>query len=127
MSYRSDVALKTTTEGFIVLQEINDSIKDKSEQILSDMLIQKSPEGNYRISKVDTEWDEDSPQVNNFYNALNKLKQYSIPYVFIRIGEDFTDVEVKQNWVDVMPKPLVTFAPKISIYDEDEDEYITIR
>ena len=45
--------------------------------------------------------------------------------MFIRIGEDIDDIEVRNYWTDDMPDNLETFEPQTEIYDED-DEYETI-
>lgn len=62
----------------------------------------------------------------NFYTALAQMEEQNIPFVFIRIGEDIDDIEVRNNWTEDMPGELETFEPQTTIYDEDEGNYKTI-
>ena len=51
MGYRSQVYLKTTTEGWLVLKKLNDSIENPEHRPLQHAdNIQKTPTGFYKIS-----------------------------------------------------------------------------
>lgn len=123
MGYRSEIYLKTTAEGFVMLKQLDDKIKIKEEKPLYGLAIEKTPEDFYRMSALSVKWYDEFEQVINFNEALNQLKKQNIPFVFIRIGEDVNDVEVNQNWTDDMPEELFNFAPQVSIDDEDEGRY----
>lgn len=123
MGYHSEIYLKTTAEGFVMLKQLDDKIKIKEEKPLYGLTIEKTPEDFYRMSALFVKWYDEHEQVINFNEALNQLKKQNIPFVFIRIGEDVNDVEVNQNWTDDMPEELFNFAPQVSIDDEDEGRY----
>lgn len=123
MGYRSEIYLKTTAEGFVMLKQLDDKIKIKEEKPLYGLTIEKTPEDFYKMSALSVKWYDDYEQVINFNEALNQLKKQNIPFVFIRIGEDVNDVEVNQNWTDDMPEELFNFTPQVSIDDEDKDRY----
>lgn len=125
MGYRSQIALKTTTEGWILLRKLNDRIENEEDKPLAHLTAQKTPTGFYKISHPDIKWYDGFAQVENFNQALAQLEEQNIPFVFIRIGEDIDDIEVRNNWTDDMPDNLETFEPQTEIYDED-DEYETI-
>ena len=123
MGYRSEIYLKTTAEGFVMLKQLDDKIKIKEEKPLYGLTIEKTPEDFYRMSALFVKWYDEHEQVINFNEALHQLKKQNIPFVFIRIGEDVNDVEVNQNWTDDMPEELFNFTPQVSIDDEDEGRY----
>lgn len=128
MGYRSQVYLKTTTEGYIVLKKLNDSIKKEEEKPLQYADIQKTPTGFYKISFDDIKWYEGSfPDVDNFMNGLDKLEEQNIPYSFIRIGEDTADIEHKKNWTEDMPDEISSFEPVIDVNDDDWSSYEDVK
>lgn len=124
MGYRSDVYLKTTTEGYIVLKMLNDSIDNPEHRPFEYAEIQKTASGFYKIKFEDIKWYEESyPEIKNFMNGLDRLCDQNIPYSFIRIGEDVTDIEHKVNWTDDMPNEIETFEPVVDVNDEDWSVY----
>lgn len=99
MGYYSSVTLKTTTEGYLMFKKYNDSIEDEDTRPLNGMIIERTASGFYRISCDWTKWYEDSfPRVTNFMNMLDKLEDMEIPYKFIRIGEELTDIETLEYY-----------------------------
>ena len=126
MGYCSQIALKTTSEGWILLKRYNDMITEESAKPLAYLNVEKTPTGFYKISHTDIKWYTGFTQVINFYRALTQMEEQNIPFVFIRIGEDIDDIEVKNNWTEDMPCELETFEPQTTIYDEDEGDYETI-
>lgn len=122
MSYRSQIALKTTTEGYILLKRFNDKIENPDERPLKHLTVGVTPTGYYKISHPSIEWS-DSKQVTNFNEALREMRFQNIPYVFIRIGEDIEDIYIKNNWTSDIPDEINTFDVERHIVDEDEGGY----
>lgn len=128
MGYRSQVYLKTTTEGYLVIKTFNDSIEIEDEKPLQCATIQRTSKGFYKISFDDVKWYEGTfKDVDNFMKALEMLKAQDIPYSFIRLGEDTTDIVHDSNWTDDMPYELETFEPVVDVNDEEWSDYETIE
>lgn len=121
MGYRSDVYLKTTTEGYLIIKRRNDSIEKPEHRPLQYAEeIKRTPAGFYKIWFCDVKWYESTyEEIKQFMSALDDLVEQGIPYSFIRIGEDPTDVEYKVNWTDDVPDEIQTFEPVIDVNDED--------
>ena len=120
MGYRSQVYLKTTTEGYLIIKRRNDSIENPEHRMLSYAeSIKKTPTGFYRIDFDDIKWYESFEEVKQFMNSLELLQEQDIPFSFIRIGEDPGDVEHKANWTDDMPDEIYSFEPVVDVNDED--------
>lgn len=123
MSYCSQVALKTTTEGWIVMKRLNDKIEKEEDKPLRLMTVGMTNAGYYKISNDEIRWYEGSSQVCNFNLALSIMQQQNIPFVFIRIGEGTNDIEIKHFWTEDIPDELETFEPQTKIYDEEDGDY----
>ena len=125
MGYRSQVYLKTTTEGYLIIKRRNDSIENPDHRMLRYAEeIKRTPAGFYRIWFCDVKWYESTyAEIKQFMSALNDLVEQGIPYSFIRIGEDPTDIEYKVNWTDDMPYEIETFEPVVDVNDDDWCSY----
>lgn len=123
MSYRSQIALKTTTEGWILLKRFNDKIENPDERPLRNLTVGKTPTGYYKISHGHIKWYDVDPQVQNFNEALHQMRIQNIPYVFIKIGEDIEDINIQNNWTSDIPDELETFDVERRISDADEGCY----
>ena len=124
MGYRSDVYLKTTTEGYIIIKKRNDSIENSDHRMLRYAeSIKKTPSGFYKIKFEDIKWYESYEEVKQFMNSLETLQDQDIPYSFIRIGEDPTDIEYKRNYTADMPDEIASFEPVVDVNDEDWSNY----
>ena len=123
MGYRSQIALKTTTEGWILLKRLNDKIENPDERPLRNLTVGKTPTGYYKISHGYIKWYDGDPQVQNFNEALHQMRIQNIPYVFIEIGEDIEDITIQNNWTSDMPDAIETFDVERSIADADEGCY----
>lgn len=123
MGYRSQIALKTTTEGWILLKRFNDKIENPEERPLRGLTVGKTPTGYYKISHDYIKWYDEDPQVINFKEALHQMREQNIPYVFIDIGEDLEDITIQNNWTSDMPSEIETFDVERRITDEDEGSY----
>lgn len=124
MGYRSQVYLKTTTEGYIVIKKFNDSIEVVAEKPLGGAIIQRTSTGFYKITFDDVKWYEGIfKEVDNFMKALDLLKEQDIPYSFIRIGEDIDDIVYDCNWTSDIPDAISSFEPVIDVNDDDWSDY----
>lgn len=124
MGYRSNVYLKTTTEGYIIIKRRNDSVENPDHRILEYAeSIKKTPSGFYKIEFDDIKWYESFEEVKQFMDGLDILREQDIPYSFIRIGEESDDVEHKMNWTDDMPDEISTFEPVVDVNDNDWSSY----
>lgn len=127
MGYRSQVYLKTTTEGYVIMKKMNDSIKEPENKIFRWAEIHSTETGFYKIHYDDIKWYDSYTQIQNFNKALCELGRQDIPYVFIRIGEETDDIEIHNNWTDDMPDELVEFEPLIDVYDPDATSYKVVK
>ena len=120
MGYRSQVYLKTTTEGFLVIKRFNDSIENKEHRPLYGADVNKTESGFYKISFDDVKWYEGSyPEVDNFMHALDLLEEQEIPFSYVRLGEETNDIEHRCNWTDDIPDEISSFEPVVDLNDED--------
>ena len=126
MGYRSEVYLKTTTEGWIIMKKFNDTIDEKYSRPLCWANIDKTKDGYYRISFSDIKWYDSYAQVQNFERVLSMYEDQDIPYSFIRIGEETDDVECRNNWTDDMPDSISSFEPVVNLNDDDDGSYETV-
>ena len=60
-------------------------------------------------------------------NGLDKLEEQDIPYSFIRIGEDISDIEHKNNWTEDMPDEISSFEPVRDVNDDDWSSYEDVK
>lgn len=125
MGYRSDVYLKTTTEGYLIIKRFNDSliVEDKSERPLTYAEISYTSTGFYRIEYKDIKWYDSYPEVQNFNKALDLLRKQDIPYAYIEIGEDPDDITYKCNYSVKLETPteIANFQPVVDVGDDDFD------
>ena len=123
MGYRSEVYLKTTTEGWIMMKQLNDSIKEWEDRPLSYSEVHRTTSGNYKIEFHDIKWYDSYKQVQLFTDMLNKYEEEDIPYSFIRIGEEEDDIEHRRSYVDDMPWEIESFEPVVDVNDEEYRDY----
>lgn len=122
MGYRSDVYLKTTTEGWLMIKKLNDSIPEFNEQPLAYSEVSVSSDGNYKIEWTDIKWYDSFKSVQHVNNLLEKFDEQDIPYSFIRFGEDVADVEHRRNYPDDIPWTIECFEPVVDVNDEERYE-----
>ena len=126
MGYRSEVYLKTTTEGWVVLKSFNDSIKEPENRPLAYSEVNKTPDGFYKIEYHSIKWYDSYEQIQNFNVALDRLRDQDIPFSLIRLGEDTEDIEHICNWTDDIPDEINSFEPVVDINDEDYAKYESV-
>lgn len=119
MGYRSEVYLKTTTEGWIIIKRYNDSIENPDHRPLRLAEVNSTASGFYKIEFHDIKWYDSYPEIRNFNRAIEELDEQDVPYSFIRLGEDTTDIEHKCNWSADMPDEICSFEPVVDVNDED--------
>lgn len=123
MGYRSQVYLKTTTEGWILMKKMNDSIDIPDDKPLAYATVERTESGFYKITFDDLKWYDAYDQVKNFNKVLDQYEDQDIPYSFIRLGEDPRDVVHKRNYPDDMPSEIETFEPVVDVNDESCGSY----
>ena len=121
MGYRSEVYLKTTTEGWVVMKKYNDSLEKGYDQPLYGAEVNKTESGFYKIEFHGVKWYDSYKSVQHFDHVLQLYEEQDIPYSFVRLGEDTEDVEHKRNYPDDMPYEIECFEPVVDVNDEDLD------
>ena len=119
MGYRSEVYIKTTTEGWVIIKQHNDKIDEIKDRPLRYADVNKTESGFYKIEFHDIKWYDSYTEIRHFMDALTELEKQDIPYSFIRLGEDTEDIEHKVNWTDDIPYEIETFEPVVDYNDED--------
>ena len=119
MGYSSNVYLKTTTEGWILMKKMNDSIAIPEDKPLAYATVERTEAGFYKITFDDLKWYDSYRQVQNFNRVLDQYEDQDIPYSFIRLGGDTDDIEHRKNWTDDMPSEIESFEPVVDVNDDD--------
>lgn len=128
MGYRSDVYLKTTTEGWVMIKQYNDKIENPEHRPLRYAEVNKTASGFYKIEFHDFKWYEGAyPEVDNFMHTLDILDEQEIPYSYIRLGEETNDVDHRCNWTDDIPDTIASFEPVIDVNDDDWSSYESVH
>ena len=123
MGYRSTVYLKTTSEGYTMMKQMNDRTKEKEDKVLAYAEVYKTSSGNYKICWEDIKWYSGYKQIQNVNEVMNLMDEQEIPYSFIRIGEETGDVEHRRSCPEDMPYEIEAFEPVVDINDEEYHDY----
>lgn len=124
MGYRSTVAVKTTSEGFAIIQKRESEQPDEDLKLLKYAeSIRVTPAGNYRIDWEWIKWYDEYKEIQYFNESLDLLEEMGIPYSFVRLGEDSNDVEHRCNYVDDMPDAIQSLEPVVDINDDEYGSY----
>ena len=123
MGYYSQVYLKTTTEGWIMMKRFDDSITEISDKPLGGAYVQRTPTGFYKIHFTDVKWYDTYKCVEHFLKMLDRYDECDIPYSFIRIGEVIDDIEHRIGETDDVPYEIESFEPVVDINDENDSMY----
>ena len=89
--------------------------------------IRKTEDGFYKITFDNIKWYKSYTDIMNFIKVMDILDEQDIPYKFIRLGEDISDIEVRENYTDDMPEELLEFNPEVDIYDTSDGSYEIIN
>ena len=101
------------------MKKFNDSIATPEDKPLYYATVERTEAGFYKITFDDLKWYDSYAQVQNFNKVLNQYDDQDIPYSYIRIGEDTTDIENRKNWTDDMPTEIETFEPVVDVNDDE--------
>ncbi|MBR2492935.1 MAG: hypothetical protein IKB64_05720 [Paludibacteraceae bacterium] len=126
MGYRSQVAFKTTSEGFAIIQKRESEQEDEDLKLLKHAdEIKVSKAGNYRIDWDWIKWYDSYKDISFFMESLDKLEEMDIPYAFVRIGEDSDDTEQKYHYPDdgEMPDEIQSLEIVRDINDDEWGSY----
>lgn len=123
MGYRSVVYLKTTSEGYTMMKQMNDRTKEKEDKVLAYAEVYKTSSGNYKICWEDIKWYGSYEQIQNVNEVMSLMDEQEIPYSFIRIGEETGDVEHRRSYPEDMPYEIEAFEPVVDVNDEEHHDY----
>lgn len=125
MGYRSNVFLKTTTEGWLLMKRFDDTIEKWEHKPLCCAEVYNTSTGYYKIEFIDVKWYDSYESVINFNKVLKQFDELDIPYSFVRLGEETEDIEHRRNYPDDMPYEIESFEPVVDVNDEDAGTYET--
>lgn len=111
----------------MTLKQLNNLITEPDEQLLDMATIEMTPSGFYKITFHDIKWYDSYQSVQNFHHGLNRLNDLDIPYKFIRLGEEVTDIEILENYTRDMPDEIADFGVEVDAYDPDAGSYEEIE
>lgn len=113
MGYYSDVKLVTTARGIEKLRE-NLKSADTDLEEWADRLVCSNYTDAVLAVWEDCKWYSEFPEVGAFYDTLRQLKKASIPYRYVRVGENFEDGDIDTQYSDWNQK-LPAIYPDASI------------
>lgn len=125
MGYRSDVKCITTKKGFELIDKLvrkaSGVTDEDSEYWLTDEFSREElMQGKYMLLQYeDIKWYSNDTAVCAFEEALERLDARDIPYQFVRVGEDYTDIEWRENSHYNIPSDM----PRLELKREIEVEY----
>ena len=100
MSYRSDVAITMRKEDYELLKEFDKENKNLIDLLESATIREKA--GAVSLYWEWLKWYDSFSEVEAIEEFLGKLSDEDKPYKFIRIGEEWDDIEREENWGDEM-------------------------
>lgn len=95
MGYRSEVKLITTKEGWSRIKKAVEDATPEGAWLVDDTNIVPVCDGKYVLGEwSDIKWyDWGDNIIGTFMKELGKLDEVDIPYEFMRVGEDYEDIE----------------------------------
>lgn len=122
MGYYSDVKCVTTREGWRKLSEAVQKVAKDNDELLTE---QGDPvevvNGKYILAEWEyVKWyDDQFKDIEAFMQALRNLENDDIPYRFMRIGENYHDVEFidydGENWEQSRDMPQLVLNRTIEV------------
>lgn len=94
MGYRSEVKLCVKKE---VYEELKEKEELKSLMAYAEDVVELS-KGVVVICWDWIKWYSDYEDISIVEATMDKLDEQNAPYKFVRIGEDWDDVDVRENW-----------------------------
>ena len=128
MGYRSDVRVVTTLEGFEVMQEIAFEIKERDN--IADHTVNFPMPGEDPCAFFDVydaqekylcfgfdwvKWYDTDKNVSLFMEILEVANERDVDWQFIRVGEEFGDVENLNSDDFYSSNPAVVLCPRVEI------------
>lgn len=89
--------------------------------------IEMTPSGFYKVTFHDIKWYDSYQSVQNFHHGLGNLEELNIPYKFIRLGEDNSDIEILEHYTEDMPDEIADFQVEVDTYDPDVGSYEEVK
>lgn len=95
MGYYSDVAFATTKEGWKRIQtNVKQANPDNYQYIVGDEYTHTTKHGYIVLLLNGVKWYDDwFPEVDAFMQTLKQFDKEHVPYSFMRLGEDYGDME----------------------------------
>lgn len=130
MGYNSKVTIVTTIGGFTAMKlDVAATIASKNADynLMEHMGYCKfnRKEGYVRFGWNWLKWYEnDYPEVTAIMSALEKLNEADIPYIYCRIGEDETDIDLNQMDPEGILPTTYTETTTDFVVDASEDEEV---
>lgn len=128
MGYRSEVKLVTTKEGWEKIDQAVRKVAGVIPKNEDDMtwLTERTCwtpvcNGKYVLAEWDDiKWyDGYDSQVSTVMSTLDKLEKILIPYRFMRVGEDYSDVEIREHdgdgWQTIRDMPSLWLKREIEV------------
>lgn len=121
MGYYSDVKCVTTKEGWEALSKAVKEVTTDDNEPLTE---QGAPIGLVDDKYILAEWYyikwyEEFKDVNTFMETLDKLEDKGIPFQFMRVGENFEDVEHRtcfgKDWKASRDMPHLELTREIAV------------
>lgn len=131
MGYRSDVKIITTKEGWDMLDKAVKAASDITDDEIKWYLTRNDHckricNGKYMLGEwEDIKWyDWGCEDVSTFMKTLGQLDESHIPYNFIRVGEDYEDIEMREGeeYDEHMPSLDLRREIEITYYDEEDQK-----
>lgn len=128
MGYRSNVRVVTTLEGFEIMQEIAFEIA-KKEGVANDMVLfpAAGEDPDVLFSYYDAQedylcfgfnwvkWYDTCKDVSLFMEILEVANERGVDWQFIRVGEDFGDIENLSSDNFYSNNPAIVMYPNVEI------------
>ena len=100
MSYRSEVAIAMRKEDYELLKKFDESNQDLLDLLKVATIREKEDATSLYWDWL--KWYDSFSEVQAIEEFLGKLSDEDKPYKFIRIGEEWDDIEREENWGDEM-------------------------
>ena len=115
MGYYSDVALSMYKKDYNKMVELNKENEDFNDLIrIANKRTYTGDEDVVTLYWESVKWHTAFPEIGTIEDYLRILVEQDRPYNFIRIGEDWDDVEYNYHYSDTVDSNIV--IDKISLY-----------
>lgn len=119
MSYRNEIKCITTKEGFTLIDKLvkkATGVTDEECYLTGKFNRRELFGGKYiLLAYEDIKWYDNDPAVEAFRVALVRLDILDIPFMFCRVGDNYKDVEWKENICGVIPPDMPRLRVNIKL------------